>query len=53
VHELLDDAAARVEAVKLARALRERHAELKGLHYSIWVTTQEGAGVCLIPLDAN
>jgi len=53
MHELSDDAAARVEAIKLARALRGTHPHLKGLHYSIWVTTEEGAGVCLIPLDAN
>jgi hypothetical protein len=53
VHELADDAAARIEAVKLAHSLRETRPQLRGLHYSVWVTTEDGAGVCLIPLDAN
>ena len=52
-HELADDAAARIEAVRLARSLRETRPELRGLHYSVWATTADGAGVCLIPLDAN
>ena len=53
VHELADDAAARIDALKLARSLRETRPELIGMHYSVWVTSEDGAGVCLIPLDAN
>lgn len=52
VHELADDVAARMEAIRLAQSLREARPQLKGLHYSVWVTTESGAGVCLIPLDA-
>jgi hypothetical protein len=51
VHELADDASARLEAIELARSIRETRPELRGLHYSISVTTEDGAGVCLIALD--
>jgi hypothetical protein len=51
VHELVDDDAARVEAIKLALSIRETRPELRGQHYSISVTAQDGAGVCVIPLD--
>jgi hypothetical protein len=53
VHELADDAAARLEAIKLARSLRETRPQLRGLRYSISVTAEDGAGVCLMPLDAQ
>jgi hypothetical protein len=51
VHELADDAAARVEAVRLAQSLRETRPQLRGAHCSISVTAEDGAGVCLVPLD--
>ena len=51
VHELVDDAAARVEAIKLAHSLRKTRPHLRGSHYSIWVTAEDGTGVCLIALD--
>ncbi len=38
VHELVDDDAARVEAIKLARSLRETRPQLRGSHCSISVT---------------
>ena len=53
VHELVDDAAARVEAIKLAHSLRKTRPHLRGSHYSISVTAEDGTGVCLIALDEN
>jgi hypothetical protein len=51
VHELVDDDAARVEAIKLARSLRETRPQLRSSHCSISVTAEDGAGVCLVALD--
>jgi hypothetical protein len=51
VHELADDDAARVEAIRPARSLRETRPQLRGSHCSISVTAEDGAGVCLVPLD--
>jgi uncharacterized protein DUF6894 len=51
IHELDDDDAARVEAIKLARSLRETRPQLRGSHCSISVTAEDGAGVCLVALD--
>ena len=51
IHELVDNAAARVEAIKLARSLRETRPQLRGSHYSISVTAEDGTGVCLVALD--
>jgi hypothetical protein len=51
VHDLPDEEAAKREASELARALREERPELIGRHYSISVTRQDGAGVCVVPLD--
>ena len=51
VHELADEAEARLEAIKLAQSLRETRPQLRGLHYSISVTAEDGTGVCLIPFD--
>jgi hypothetical protein len=52
VHDLPDEEAAEREANELARALREERPELIGHHYSISVTRENGAGVCVVPLDA-
>jgi hypothetical protein len=51
VHELADDAAAQIEALKLAQSLRETRPHLVGLYYSISVTAENGAGIYMIPLD--
>jgi hypothetical protein len=51
VHDLPDDAVAQVEALKLAESLRETRPHLLGQNYSISVTNETGAGVCVIPLD--
>src|ERR1700719_3734812 len=50
VHELVDDDAARVEAIRLARSLRETRPQLRGSHCSISGTAEDGAGFCLVPL---
>jgi hypothetical protein len=50
-HELIDDTVAKIEAIKLARSLRETRPNFVGQHYSISITNEEGAGVCVIPLD--
>lgn len=52
-HELADDTAAQIEALILAESLRGSRPQLIGLHYSISVTNEDGAGVCVIPLDMN
>jgi len=53
IHQLDDDAAAQIEALKLAQSLRGSRPQLIGLHYSISVTKEDGAGVCVIPLDVQ
>jgi hypothetical protein len=52
VHELDGDTIAQIEAIKLARSVREARPELIGQHCSISVTDENGAGVCIIPLEA-
>jgi hypothetical protein len=51
VHDLPDDTVAQVEALKLAEFLRETRPHLLGQSYSISVTNETGAGVCVVPLD--
>jgi hypothetical protein len=51
VHELPDETAAQIEAIKLARSVRQARPELFGQHCSISVTAEDGAGICLIPID--
>jgi hypothetical protein len=51
VHDLADDTEAQIEALKLARSIRETRPHLVGQHYSISVTNENGAGICVIPLD--
>jgi hypothetical protein len=48
---LMDDTVAKIEAIKLAQSLREARPNLVGQHYSISVTNEEGAGICVVPLD--
>jgi hypothetical protein len=52
IHELADDTAAQIEALKLAQSLRETRPHLVGKHYSISVTNESGAGICVIPIES-
>jgi hypothetical protein len=51
IYDFLDETVARMEATKLARSTRNARPELAGQHCSISVTREDGAGVCLIPID--
>jgi hypothetical protein len=52
-HELEDDTVAQIEAIKLARSVREARPELIGQHNSISVSVDGGGGVCTIPLEVT
>jgi hypothetical protein len=49
-HEL-EDTAAQIEAIKLARSVCEARPELVGRHCSISVSVDDRGGVCTIPLE--
>jgi uncharacterized protein DUF6894 len=51
VHDLPDETAAQIDAIKLARSFRGSRPELIGRNCSISVTDESGAGICIIPLD--
>jgi hypothetical protein len=51
VHDLADETAAQIEAIRLARSLRETRSELAGRNYSIHVVDEYGKAVCVIPID--
>ena len=51
VHDLPSEAEAQIEAIRLARSLRETRPELIGHHYSVSVINEDGAALCTIPLD--
>ncbi|TYL83508.1 DUF6894 family protein [Bradyrhizobium cytisi] len=51
VHDLPDEIAAQVEALRLVRSLRETRPELVGRNCSISVVDERGKGVCIIPVD--
>ena len=51
IHELPDDAAARAEAENIAASLRETRLDLLGKNYSVSAMRDDGAGVCVVPLD--
>jgi hypothetical protein len=51
IHDLADETIAQIEAVKLARSLRSARPELVGMNCSISVTNEDGAGICIIPLE--
>ncbi|WFU75042.1 MULTISPECIES: hypothetical protein [unclassified Bradyrhizobium] len=51
VHDLPSEADAQIDAIRLARSLRETRPELVGLRYSIFVSDDDGRAVCTIPLD--
>jgi len=53
VHELADDTVAQIEAIKLARSVREARPDLVGQRCSISVTVEGGAGICIIPLEVS
>ncbi|MET4476479.1 hypothetical protein [Bradyrhizobium sp. F1.13.3] len=50
-HDLADETAAQIEAIKLARSLRETRPELVGRNCSIHVVDEHGKAVCVIPVD--
>ena len=50
-HDLPDQTAAQIEAIRLARSLRAARPELVGRNCSISVTDEDGAGIFIIPLD--
>jgi hypothetical protein len=52
-HKLEDDTAAQIEAIKLARSVREARPDLVGKHCSISVTVEGAAGICIIPLEVT
>jgi hypothetical protein len=52
-HELEDDASAQIEAIKLARSVREARPDLVGQHCSISVSVEGGAGICIVPLEVT
>ncbi|WP_439400260.1 DUF6894 family protein (plasmid) [Bradyrhizobium sp. PMVTL-01] len=51
-HDLPGGTEAQIEAIKLARSLRETRPELVGRGYSIVVLDDKGVTFCSIPLDA-
>jgi hypothetical protein len=51
VHDLPDETAAQIAAIELARSLRDTRPELLGRNCSLSVTDENGAGICIIPLD--
>jgi hypothetical protein len=51
VHDLPGETEAQIEAIRLARSLRETRPELVGQCYSIFVSNDDGGAVCTIPLD--
>ncbi len=51
-HDLPSETEAQIEAIKLARSLRETRPELVGKGYSIFVIDDDDAAICVIPLDA-
>jgi uncharacterized protein DUF6894 len=51
IHDLADETTAQIEAIKLARSLRAARPELIGMKCSVSVTNEDGAGICIIPLE--
>lgn len=51
VHELQDDTAAQLEAIKLARSVRGSRPEFVGPRCSITVSAEGGGAVCIIPIE--
>jgi hypothetical protein len=49
--DLADETAAQIEAIMLARSLRDARPELVGMNCSISVTGEDGGGICIIPLE--
>jgi hypothetical protein len=50
-HDLADETTAQIEAIKLARSLRAARPELVGRNCAVSVTNEDGAGICIIPLE--
>jgi hypothetical protein len=51
VHDLPDETAAQIEAIKLAQSVRETMPEFVGRNCVVLVTTQEHRTICSIPID--
>ena len=51
VHDLDDVTAAQIAAIQLARSIRQERPELVGKRYSVAVTDELGADVCIIPIE--
>ena len=51
VHDLPSETDAQIDAIRLARSLRDTRPELVGHRYSIFVSDDDGRAVCTIPLD--
>jgi hypothetical protein len=52
VHDLTNDTAAQIEALKLARSVVESRPDLQGKMCAISVTGEDGTLLCLIPIDS-
>jgi hypothetical protein len=48
-HDLADET--KIEAIRLARSLRAARPELVGMNCAVSVTDEDGAGICIIPLE--
>ena len=51
VHELPNETAAQIEAIRLARSFRATRPELVGRHCSVTVVDERGKSICIIPVD--
>jgi hypothetical protein len=50
-YDLENDTTAQIAAIELARSIRKERPELEGQNYSVSVTDEFGANVCIIPID--
>ena len=50
-HDLVDNTAAQIAAIELARSVREVHPELVDRGYNILVSDELGIEICVIPLE--
>ncbi|MBR0883754.1 hypothetical protein ABIF65_006612 [Bradyrhizobium japonicum] len=52
VHDLVDETAAQIEAIRLARSLRATRPERVGRNCSVSVVDEQGKSICIIPVDS-
>ena len=50
-YDLENDTTAQIAAIELARSICKERPELEGQNYSVSVTDEFGANVCIIPID--